>query len=68
MPDSHIVRLSHYSERLLNMSSRNLIKRFPAYKNPAAEMRKIITAKIILHSIFKVFCPFKNTLKIIKAL
>jgi hypothetical protein len=47
--------LLYYSEILVNTSSSNFMKRLPVYKRPAAEMRKIITAKIIFNSILKVF-------------
>jgi hypothetical protein len=41
-----------YSERFVNTSSSNFMKRLPAYKKPAAEMRKVIAARIIFHSIY----------------
>jgi hypothetical protein len=55
-----VVRLLRYSERLVNTSSSNFIRRLPVYKKPAADMRKIITARIILHSIFEDFLSFQK--------
>jgi len=36
------------------------MKRLPVYKRMAAEMRKIITAKIIFQSIFEGFLSFQK--------